>query len=139
MAGLSRAQCTMQVASSVVAVTVEGKPGLRLRQLSCLVEDMKFNRSCTSLQVAVTTTLLPEADMVSVTAEIEGVATDARAATVPWTGLVTMGFTFPEAANLQIWAPWNREGSLHGADAGVLGRGALSAGCSIVARDRAVG
>ena len=112
---------TMQVASSVVAVTVEGKPGLRLRQLSCLVEDMKFNRSCTSLQVAVTTTLLSEADMVSVTAEIEGVATDAHAAAVPWTGLVTMGFTFPEAANLQIWAPWNREGSLHGADAGVLG------------------
>ena len=69
---------TMQVASSVVAVTVEGKPGLRLRQLSCLVEDMKFNRSCTSLQVAVTTTLLSEADMVSVTAEIEGGATDAH-------------------------------------------------------------
>ena len=113
-------QGTAQVASSVTATTVEGKHGLQLRQVSCLVEDAK-NRSCTSLQVAITTTLLPEADTVNMTAEIEGVSTDPQTARVPWTGLVTLGFTFAHAGNLKIWAPWNRENSTHGADAGVLG------------------
>jgi len=112
---------TVHVASSVVATSVEGKLGLKLRQVSCLVEDMKLNRSCTPLQVAITTTLLSEADTVNVTAEIEGLSAEPQSATVPWTGLVTLGFTFSDAGSLQIWAPWNREGSLHGADAGVLG------------------
>jgi hypothetical protein len=114
-------ESTAKVSSEVTATTVEGKHGLQLKQVSCLVEDVKLNRSCTSLQVAITTTLLSEADAINMTAEIEGVSTEAQTAMVPWTGLVTLGFTFANAGNLKIWAPWNRENSTHGADAGILG------------------
>jgi hypothetical protein len=95
---------THSVQSLVTRVIVEGKQGLRLEQVSCLAK----GNACSSLRAVVTTTLLSEANTVNMTVEIEGSSTESSMAEVPWTGLVSWGFTFEDISNLKIWAPWNR-------------------------------
>ena len=67
---------------------------------------------CSNLQVWVNTTLMPAQDSVTMSMSIEGVNVDKDKPTAPWTAPITNTFTFKDAANLKLWAPWDRNGKV---------------------------